>query len=60
MKNPKVVEDLSDKAYEKDLADLRERVVRLEVQLSEIMKRVDSITSYTRQLFDYLNKSNRG
>jgi hypothetical protein len=59
MKDRKVVEDLSEKVYEKDLADLRERVVRLEVQMTEVSKRVESLTSYTRQLFDYLNRSGR-
>ena len=56
MKNPKVVEDLPERSIEQDLADIRERIVRLEVQLAEITKRVDGLTSYTRQLFEYLNK----
>jgi len=57
MRNQKVVKDLPERSLEQDLADLRERVVRLEVQLTEVTKRVDSLTSYTRQLFEYLNKS---
>lgn len=48
---------MPERSLEQDLADLRERVVRLEVQLTEVTKRVDSLTSYTRQLFEYLNKS---
>lgn len=56
MKNQKVVEDLPERSVEQDLADIRERIVRLEVQLAEITKRVDGLTSYTRQLFEYLNK----
>lgn len=57
MRNQKVVKDLPERSLEQDLADLRERVVRLEVQLTEVTKRVDSLNSYTRQLFEYLNKS---
>jgi hypothetical protein len=57
VRNQKVVKDLPERSLEQDLADLRERVVRLEVQLTEVTKRVDSLTSYTRQLFEYLNKS---
>jgi uncharacterized protein YceH (UPF0502 family) len=52
-------EDLSEKSPEKDLADLRERVVRLEVQVAEIAKRVEAINNYTRQLYEYLNKLGR-
>jgi len=51
MKNSKVVEDLPERSIEQDLADIRERIVRLEVQFAEITKRVDGLTSYTRQLF---------
>jgi hypothetical protein len=57
VRNQKVVKDLPERSLEQDLADLRERVVRLEVQLTEVTKRVDSLNSYTRQLFEYLNKS---
>jgi len=57
VRNQKVVKDLPERSLEQDLADLRERVVRLEVQLTEVTKRVDSLTSYTRQLFEYLNKN---
>lgn len=45
---------MSDRSYDQDLADLRERIVRLEVQVGELTKRVDGLTSYTRQLFEYL------
>jgi hypothetical protein len=57
VRNQKVVKDLPERSLEQDLGDLRERVVRLEVQLTEVTKRVDSLTSYTRQLFEYLNKN---
>jgi len=50
---------LSEKFPEKDLADLRERVVRLEVQMAEIAKRVEAINNYTHQLYEYLNKLGR-
>ena len=51
--------NLSEETSAKDLNDLRERVVRLEVQLADVVKRLDSLTSYTRQLYEYLNKSSR-
>jgi hypothetical protein len=57
MKDQKVVKDLPGGSLEQDLAGLRERVVRLEVQLAELIKRVDSLNSYTRQLYEYLNRS---
>jgi hypothetical protein len=53
------VENLSDETTARDLGDLRERVVRLEVQLADVIKRLDSLNSYTRQLYEYLNKSSR-
>jgi hypothetical protein len=59
MKARKGVENLSDETSARDLGDLRERVVRLEVQLADVIKRLDSLNSYTRQLYEYLNKSTR-
>jgi hypothetical protein len=56
MKTRKVEGDLSDRSFEQDLSELRERIVRLEVQLVEVSKKVDGLSSYTRQLFDYLNR----
>jgi len=53
------VENLSEETSAKDLNDIRERVVRLEIQLADVVKRLDSLTSYTRQLYEYLNKSSR-
>ena len=43
----------------RDLMELRERVVRLEVQLAEMNKKIESLTNYTRQLYEYLNKQSR-
>lgn len=43
----------------RDLMELRERVVRLEVQLAEMNKKIESLTSYTRQLYEYLSKQSR-
>ncbi|MCJ7424514.1 hypothetical protein MUP01_09650 [Candidatus Bathyarchaeota archaeon] len=56
MRTRKVEGDLSDRSFEQDLSELRERIVRLEVQLAEVIKKVDGLSSYTRQLFDYLNR----
>jgi predicted nucleic acid-binding Zn-ribbon protein len=58
MKSPKE-ETMSEKNLEKDLTDLRERVVRLEVQITELNKRIEAMSNYTRQLYEYLNKLNR-
>lgn len=59
MKAKKVVEDLSEKTFERDLTELRERVVRLEVQLAEMNKRLDALSNYTRQLYEYLTRLSR-
>jgi predicted nucleic acid-binding Zn-ribbon protein len=59
MKTRKAVENVSDEISGKDLADIRERIVRLEVQLADVIKRLDNLSSYTRQLYDYLNRSSR-
>lgn len=57
MKAQKAVKNVSDQTTAKDLSELRERVVRLEVQMTDVIKRLDSINNYTRQLYEYLNKS---
>lgn len=53
------MKDLSDKTIERDLTELRERVVRLEVQVAEMNKRLESLSNYTRQLYEYVTKTNR-
>jgi hypothetical protein len=58
-KNELEVKDLSDKTIERDLTELRERVVRLEVQVAEMNKRMESLSNYTRQLYEYVTKTNR-
>lgn len=42
-----------------ELTELRERVVRLEVQVAELTKKLESLTNYTRQLYEYLSRVNR-
>jgi hypothetical protein len=59
MSSRKVVGGMPEDISARDMAELRERVVRLEVQMAEIAKRVEQLSSYNRQLFDYLNKSGR-
>jgi uncharacterized coiled-coil protein SlyX len=49
-------EGMSDKSLEKEVTELRERVVRLEVQVAEMTKRLEAMNTYTRQLYEYLNK----
>jgi hypothetical protein len=38
---------------------LRERVLKLELKMEEVTKKVDSLNAYVRQLHDYLNLSSR-
>jgi hypothetical protein len=59
MTSRKVVEDVPESTSAKDITELRERVVRLEVQVAEITKRVESLINYNHQLFDYLNRTAR-
>ena len=49
-------EDVSDKSLEREVTELRERVVRLEVQVAEMTKRLEAMNTYTRQLYEYLNR----
>lgn len=39
-----------------ELGELRERVVRLETKMDEVTKRLDSMSKYLRELYDYLQK----
>jgi tetrahydromethanopterin S-methyltransferase subunit B len=44
----------------KDVMELRERIVRLEVKVEEMSKRLESISGYAKELYNYLQKqSNR-
>ncbi|HEV2225246.1 MAG TPA: hypothetical protein VGR56_00415 [Nitrososphaerales archaeon] len=38
---------------------LRERVLKLELKMEEMVKKVDNLNQYVRQLHDYLNQSSR-
>jgi predicted nucleic acid-binding Zn-ribbon protein len=40
----------------KEVVDLRERVVRLEVKMEEVNKRLDGFAKYMKDLYDYLQK----
>jgi len=40
----------------KEVTDLRERVVRLEVKIEEMNKRMDGFAKYMKDLYDYLQK----
>jgi len=50
------VMSMSEEEIKKEVTDLRERVVRLEVKLEELTKRVDGVANYTKQLYEYLQK----
>jgi len=41
---------------ESELAELHERVVRLETRTEELGKRLDSVSKYLRELYEYLQK----
>jgi len=49
-------EDMSDKSLERELSELRERIVRLEVQMTEMTKKIEAMNNYTRQLYEFLNR----
>lgn len=40
----------------KDMNELRERVTRLEVKLEELTKRLDKLSSYAKELYNYLQR----
>jgi uncharacterized protein YlxW (UPF0749 family) len=37
--------------------DLRDRVLKLEMQVEDLQKRVDKLTAYSRELYNYLNQT---
>ena len=41
----------------KETSDIRERLVRLEVKVEELSKRVDGLVDYAKDLYSYLQKS---
>jgi chromosome segregation ATPase len=41
----------------KEISELRERIVRLEVKVEELGKRLDNLSNYARELYNYLQKS---
>ncbi|MCK4440109.1 hypothetical protein KAU85_03905 [Candidatus Bathyarchaeota archaeon] len=47
---------MSEEDVRKEVMELRERVVRLEVKVEELTKRIDSIANYSKQLYEYLQK----
>ncbi len=47
---------MSEENIKKEVMELRERIVRVEVKTEELAKRVDSIANYIKQLYEYLQK----
>lgn len=43
----------------REITELRERIVRLEVKVEELAKRVGSLSNYARELYGYLQKQSR-
>jgi len=46
----------SEDENRKEMMELRERVIKLEVKMEELTKRVDSVQNYTRELYNYLQQ----
>lgn len=46
-------------SVEKELADLRERVARLEAKADEMSKRLDALSNYAKELYQYIQKLSR-
>ncbi len=42
-----------------EIVQLRERVTRLETRLDELVKKMDALSAYQRQLYDYLQSQRR-
>lgn len=40
----------------KEITELRERIVRLEVRMEEVNKRLDGFAKYMKELYEYLQK----
>ncbi|MCJ7423296.1 hypothetical protein MUP01_03400 [Candidatus Bathyarchaeota archaeon] len=45
---------MPEKSLERELVGLRERTIRLEMQIIEVSKKTDAISNYLRQLHQYL------
>ncbi|MEM2118724.1 MAG: hypothetical protein QW840_01200 [Candidatus Bathyarchaeia archaeon] len=39
-----------------EIVELRERIMKLEIKLEELTKRVDSIANYMKELYKYLQQ----
>jgi len=50
------IKERTKEGSEKDLAELREKVIRLEERVNELSRRIESLGNYTRQLYEYLAK----
>ncbi|MEM2910829.1 MAG: hypothetical protein QXO01_07185 [Nitrososphaerota archaeon] len=46
-------------SVERELADLRERVVKLEVKVDEMSKRLDALSNYAKELYQYIQRLSR-
>ncbi len=51
---------MPEEDLKKEVTELRERVVRIEVKVEELAKRTDSIANYAKELYDYLQKQAAG
>ncbi|MEM1563827.1 MAG: hypothetical protein QW161_04055 [Candidatus Bathyarchaeia archaeon] len=47
---------MSEENIRKEVMELRERIVKLEVKFEELAKRVDNLSTYARELYNYLQK----
>ena len=51
---------MSEAELKKEITDLRERIVRLEVKIEETNKRMDGFAKYIKDLYEYLQKQHSG
>lgn len=47
---------MAEEDFKKEVTELRERIVRLEVKVEDLTKRIDSIANYAKELYNYLQK----
>ncbi len=48
---------LAKESESREIIELRERIVRLEVKVEDLTKRFDSLSNYAKELYSYLQKT---
>jgi predicted nucleic acid-binding Zn-ribbon protein len=52
----KQVMSMSEDNFRKEIAELRERVAKIEVKIEELNRRFESLSNYSKELYVYLQK----